>query len=115
MIAFSEVVLRPLKEKERGRDRFEVVRDIDVRINGSFLCVIEAGFVSDGASIPRLVRGRYASWGKYAGPALLHDHLLATSKQPRWVIDWLFYGALRAEGVPALEAALFWLAVRGKR
>jgi hypothetical protein len=115
MITFSEVVLRPLKEKDRGLNRFQVVHDVEVRLNGSFLCVIEAGFVSDGASIPKLLRARYASWGKYAGSALLHDHLLVTSPHPKWLIDWLFYGALRAEGVPALEAAIFWLAVRFKR
>ncbi len=92
-----------------------MVNDIEVRLNGSFLCVIEAGFVSDGASIPRIFCSRYASWGKYAGPALLHDHLLSTSTHKKWIIDWLFYGALRSEGAPDLEAALFWLAVRAKR
>jgi len=115
LITFSEVVLRPLKEKEWGRDRFKVAHDIEVRINGAPLWLIEAGFVSDGASIPKLLRARYASWGKYAGPSLMHDHMLLAAMHPKWLIDWLFYGALRAEGVPALEAAIFWLAVRFKR
>lgn len=115
IISFSEIQLTPTNRKKRGRDIFIVAKDIDVRLNGSFLCRIERGFESDGASMPALVRAKWTSWGKYAGPALLHDHLLTTTDKPKWLCDVLFYVALRCNGVSALEAGVFWLAVRVKR
>ena len=51
----------------------------------------------------------------YRAAALLHDRMLDAAEHPKWVIDWLFMGALRASGVSALEAGIFWLAVRTRR
>lgn len=115
MLTFSEIMLAPTDQFREGRRLYSVVKPIEVRLNGSYLCVIEKGFLSDGASIPKFVRGKWGSWGRHSGAALLHDHLLETTDKPKWLVDVLFYIALRSSGVPALEASIFYLAVRLKR
>ena len=115
MITFSEIELAPTHKKREGRDIFKVVKPIEVRLNGSYLCIIEAGYESDGASMPWFANVKWKSWGRHSGAALLHDHLLETTELPKWQVDVLFYIALRSLGVPALEATLFWMAVRTKR
>lgn len=111
MITFTEIETAPLAPPMR-----RVIRPVEVRLNGSYLCQIEAGYVSDGLSRPWWVFWKWGRWtAKYQAAALLHDHLLDTSPHPKWVIDWLFMGALRASGVSALEAGIFWLAVRTRR
>jgi len=107
------ITVSPIKTAPAEWPMRRVVDPIEVRLNGSFLCVIEAGYVSDGLSRPWWVFWKWGRWtAKYQAAALLHDHLLDTSPHPKWVIDWLFMGALRAAGVSALEAGIFWLGVR---
>lgn len=115
MIKFSRIVLEPTDMKRRGLDVFKVANDIDVYLNSSHFITIPEGFESDGASLPKWTRSKWKSWGKYSGPSLLHDYLLLTSKYPKWLIDALFYIALRCCNVPALEAAIFWMSVRIRR
>lgn len=115
MIQFSEVIIEPTNKKRDGRRLYRVVKPIEVRLNGSFLCIIEEGFESDGASIPFFASFKWKSWGRHSAAAILHDHLLETSDHTKWLVDILFYLALRSLGVPALEAHIFYFAVRLKR
>lgn len=114
-LEFSQILLTPLHKKNNGRDLFKLAEDLEVRLCGDEFITIPKGFVTDGASIPRPVRWKWTSWGRYAGPAILHDYMLAHTNTPKWLIDVVFYIALRFEGVSALEAALFWMSVRMKR
>ena len=111
MIQFGPVHVRIMDRKWQ-----EVVEPCPVTLNGYPLCIIEAGYRSDGLSRRWWMPSK---WGRfverYRAAALLHDRLLDAAEHPKWVIDWLFMGALRASGVSALEAGLFWLAVRTRR
>ena len=94
----------------------EVVEPGHATLNGHPLCTFEAGYRSDGLSRPWWMFWKWRRFdARYRDAALLHDYLLDTSDLPKWVIDWLFMGALRASGVSALEAGIFWLAVRTRK
>lgn len=126
MITFGRLELEPTwLPGPRGRRLYRVAKDCEVRLNGSFLCVIERGFLTDKTSWPwqmlwlcwiatvrRWVRDRR---GRYTQAAVLHDHLLKTTRRPKWQVDLLYKAALRATGVSALEAWLFGSAVRVRR
>lgn len=89
---------------------------VTVSLNGFWLCAIPAGFKTDGLSRPWYVAWRWRRWDKkYLNAAVLHDYLLTDPVIPKWQADWLFMGALRSQGVSALEAGIFWLAVRTRR
>lgn len=100
-----------------------VASDVTVRLRGSYLTVIEQGFLTDLMSWPfeRLLRRVLPQWftrekfEKYKTAAVIHDHLIKTTDWPKWQVDELFHIALRASSVSALEAMIFKLAVRTKR
>lgn len=87
-----------------------------MKLAGHDLLTIPEGYVSDGLSRQWWMPSKWGRWRqKYARAACLHDYLLTDTDWPKWQVDWLFMGALRACGVSALEAGLFWLAVRTRR
>lgn len=75
---------------------------------------VPAGFETDLASIPRMVRGvpGFAPTGLSRRPAVLHDYLYASGDRSRRAADVLFYYALRAETVPEPIARIYFRAVR---
>lgn len=121
MVRFPvQAVLAPLPAEERGRGRFALLQDLPVDFGDEALAgawpgvVIPAGFVTDGASIPWWARPLWGSWGRVGLPALLHDWLLAETALAKRDCDWLFLGALHAQGVPDLQAVLMYLGVRAR-
>lgn len=118
MITFGPIDTVPVEGSKRKR---RVVTAIPVYLFGVYLLTIAADFVSDGMSFPPWQWTWDDPWhDRYVGPALLHDWLLHLRRRglttyPKWLIDWLFEGALRSGGVSALETWLFTNAVRTKR
>jgi len=111
VISFSSVVLIPV-----SRNQTRLAVSVDVALNGAPLCVIPEGYQSDGLSRPWWAFWKWRRFdARYSEAALLHDYLLDHANMPKWQIDWLFMGALRASGVSALEAGIFWLGVRTRR
>lgn len=96
-----------------GMRQCMIVRDVKYHLGGALIATVPAGFVHDGLSRRWGMPARWKRWTeKYRSSALLHDYLLSLPDVPKWKADWLFHGALRSAGVSALEAGLFWLAVR---
>lgn len=89
--------------------RFGVVDD-----NGTNrLEVIEPGFMSDFASVPRLLRWYVSRNGSpIQVAAVIHDFLYSARTYPRAYADRVFYVTLRALQTPAVRARILWLAVR---
>ena len=111
MIGFGPVEVRQLDGQWQ-----EVVAACPVSLNGHPLCTIPAGYRSDGLSRRGWMPRRWGRFSpRYRAAALLHDYLLDEAWLTKAEIDWLFMGALRSTGVAALEAGLFWLAVRTRR
>lgn len=111
MIGFSPVVL-----VREAPGLVKLIVSVDVTLNSTPLCVIPDGYQSDGLSRPWWAFWKWDRFdARYRSAALLHDYLLDHADMPKWQIDWLFMGALRASGVSALEAGIFWLGVRTRR
>lgn len=75
---------------------------------------VRAGFVTDGASIPRLlwrVAGHPMN-GDYLGPAIIHDALYRRQECERDEADAIFRQLLRDNGVNRVKAAAIHAAVR---
>lgn len=92
-----------------------------VAVSGKVLTV-PSGFVSDGASVPRLWILTLAinavlslvRFGRLRAlrASVLHDHLYATADLPRRGADRLFRHLLRHDGIGLLGAWAAWTAVR---
>jgi hypothetical protein len=102
----------PLDTQDQGRDRWRVDRAPVVRLNGQPLAGPEIGFVTDAASVPWWARWKFTTAGRHTVAAVFHDWLLQNSDLPKWEIDWLFLGIMKANSMPDLEATIYWLAVR---
>ncbi len=75
--------------------------------------IIPAGFVFDGASIPKIFGWLYQkSDPMWIIAALVHDWLYFTKMYPRWVGDSFFEEILLKQGNPPLRARIFHRAVR---
>lgn len=116
-LPFVEVRFRgwyePVVKRKLGRDEWRVVRSPRIGIGGEEFSIRE-GYVSDFSSIPRLVRWKFSPAGRDAVGSIFHDFGLTETDRPKREVDTLYLALLHAEGVPDLEAALKFLAVRTK-
>lgn len=64
--------------ERNGGDRWDVTQSFDFytgpKENGEVI-TIPQGFVTDGATVPRLFWGLIPPWGKYGQAAVVHDYL----------------------------------------
>ena len=74
--------------------------------------VIPKGFKTDLVSVPRWARGWIGRWERSAPAAVLHDYLYVTHSVSRGEADYLFWEALRDEGVRPFKAWVMHKAVR---
>lgn len=73
-----------------------------------------AGFVTDGASIPRVFWNILSPFGDYFGAAVIHDFLYSphNTEFSRDEADSIFLEGMNAKGVPFLRRAVIYSAVR---
>lgn len=76
---------------------------------------VPAGTVVNGASIPRAFWSLVGSpfTGNYRRASVVHDHYCGTKDEPWRAVHKMFYNAMVAGGVDALEAKLLYSAVYG--
>lgn len=75
---------------------------------------VPMGFVTDLASIPRVLWALLPPHGRYAKAAILHDYLLTkvqVGELPRPTADAIFYEAMLVLNVPIWQAWLMYQAV----
>jgi len=88
-------------EIDRGVVLLEQPLVFDDRCTGDVVTV-PAGFISDGASIPRGLPRRLAGHPltrRYLAAAILHDYEIDTQSAPWWRVHTRFGRALQASGV----------------
>ena len=75
---------------------------------------VPAGFITDGASIPRFAWSLIGSpWsGRYARAAIIHDYLYFTKTVSRKEADRIFLQAMQILKVNWFKRRAMWLAVR---
>lgn len=74
--------------------------------------IVPRGFITDLASIPRLLRALFDVNGLSRSAAVLHDFLYCLKHTTRAEADALFLEALKACGVPWGTRYSMWLGVR---
>lgn len=75
---------------------------------------VPAGFITDGASVPRIFWGVLSPFGDYFGAALIHDFLYSPNNRrfDRRTCDAIFLQAMTDAGVPWLRRRVIHRAVR---
>lgn len=73
---------------------------------------VPAGFITDLASIPRLLRSVYDTQDECREPAVLHDYCYSMQFTTREEADALFLEAMERSGVGWLKRRSMWLGVR---
>ena len=94
---------------------YSVVRDWVCRlsINGVFRkFTIKAGYIGDGASVPRGFRWLIERDGVHRESALLHDYLYESKKFKRKETDQIFRECLKFQGLASWKVFLMYNAVR---
>lgn len=88
------------------RSKYRLLESVQA---GDYL--VPRGFVTDGASLPPMVRGWFDPMGEWGRASILHDWLLARGV-PRRVAAHEFREQMKADGVTPAVRQLFYLAVR---
>ncbi|MDQ3515271.1 MAG: DUF1353 domain-containing protein [Gemmatimonadota bacterium] len=79
---------------------------------GAIAVTVPAGFVTDFASVPRMLWRLFPPAGVYNRAAVVHDFLYRTGLTSRAVADALFLDAMIEIGVPWLVRWLMYIGVR---
>ena len=103
---YSELDVRVLS----GGDSV-LLRPLDYRCHLGNV-IVPAGFVTDFASIPRLLRVIVTGQDNTRKPAVIHDYLYVKKLVERSKADKIFYLALRDSGADWWKSRLIWAAVR---
>jgi hypothetical protein len=93
--------------------RMKLLRPVEYTDPSGKLWIVPAGYVTDGASIPRafwtLVGAPYE--GAYREAAVVHDFLCDSKNQPYQDVHRLFYYATRAAGVSEVHSKILYAGV----
>lgn len=96
--------------KYLGDGRYRLVEPIEL-----FGYTVPAGFVTDGASIPKIFWSFIGSpfTGKYVEVAILHDYLYSGAEDISFKeANRIFYEGMRRVGVNRFKAYLMYIAVK---
>lgn len=77
---------------------------------------VPVGFITDGASIPRIFRPFLPVWGRWGRAAVIHDYLIYRhrigdphpSAPTRRDVDRIFYEAMKVSNVGVIPRWLMW-------
>lgn len=91
--------------------RYTLLEPVAFPIEG---VTVPAGFVTDFASVPKILWSIFPPTGWYQRAALLHDYLYVCRVLPasRWEADCAFLRQMRLDGVGARTRWTLFLAVR---
>lgn len=93
---------------------FKTLQDLTYIANNGEIILVPAGFITDGASIPKIFWSIIGSpfTGKYKKPALIHDYLYAIHLTSRKRVDSIFIEGMKYLGVSRIKRVLMWFAVK---
>jgi len=94
---------------------YKTLAELAYTTNKGIAHTVPIGFITDGASIPRLFWSFVGSpfTGLYRRAALIHDYLYATQTTKRSYADRIFLEAMKDLGVSWWKRRVMYLAVRG--
>ncbi|MCK5602323.1 DUF1353 domain-containing protein [Candidatus Pacearchaeota archaeon] len=89
--------------------KFEVTEDYKCEVSD---IVIPKGFITDGASIPRIFWPVFPPFGQYFNAAVEHDYLYSITYQTRKEGDKIFLEQMKNDGVKWFTRKMIYRAVR---
>ena len=92
--------------------RWRLNNDVTVCLENGRCFRIPRGFITDFASVPRILWWLFPPMGRYGKAALVHDYLYYTKEVSRAEADRIFLEAMLMMGVGKLTAYTMYLAVR---
>jgi len=93
-------------------DEFVVLTPLTTLLNNGSREETTPGFITNFASVPRLLRARLNVNGKSRRPAVWHDDAYCSGRMARTDADEGFRRLLVAEGMAEPEARIYWLGLR---
>lgn len=104
---YPEIIVKSLYSDPDKPHRFEVINPVLFKLSNGEEIVIPAGFVTDFATVPRLLWGIVQPVGKQNPATLIHDYLYeqrySVTEKKDWKLDRLF----------ADQEMLYWLKAYG--
>lgn len=107
-----EMVVAPATTSMRN---WKLLRDFPVHIRVGVRVqsvVVPKGFVTDFASVPRILHAVFPPMGKYGAAALVHDYLCVERPVTRKEADKLFYNLMIRHEVKPWKAKIMYAATR---
>lgn len=92
-------------------NKWEVDEEYRTEVLGETI-VIPQGFVSDLASVPRILWLFISPFGRYTEASVVHDYLYLESDLPRKKCDEIFYVLMLRNRTNPLTARVFYKTVR---
>lgn len=104
----GRLLLTPMDDGRRW-----VVDETFTYHNGDELSVVvPGGFVTDLASVPRLLWNLFPPFGTYTRAAVVHDVLYCKHTLDRAICDGIFREAMKTCGTGIVTRTVLWVAVR---
>ena len=95
---------------------WQVVEDFEYHVGkeeSNDVVKVPAGFITDGASIPKIFWSIIGGpWGKYGYAAILHDFCYSTQTRTRLASDKIFLEAMKVLQVNIFKRLIMYRAVR---
>jgi hypothetical protein len=115
-VDFSPLKIRYTREEVDGRSQYELLEPLiycaPLDSKAVLRGVVPAGFVTDLASVPRVLWRLFPSSGRHNEAAVVHDWLYNCGTCSRFLADAIFREGMIALGVPKWKAWLMFMAVR---
>lgn len=108
---YSRIIIMPVGV-EHGRSRYKLVRPYLHKIGPHVGILVPEGFVTDFASVPRILWSLFPTTGEYSSAALVHDYLYGSHNLSRFLADAIFRAIMRQQGVPLWKCMAMYLGVR---
>jgi hypothetical protein len=117
----------PEESRIIGKDHWRVMNSFRFYLGDKYSeqwVYVPRGYLTDGASVPRIFWGFLPPWGVYGQAAIVHDYLceflsITVEGQPvsitRKRCDEIFLEAMKVLGVPTLQRHAMFCAVSGYR
>ena len=111
-IAEVEIICSSLYLDQEKPHRWRLIEPVQVTLSNGELIIIPAGFITDFASVPRLLRGLVSTIGNHNLATLIHDYLYTEQYHSRLFADWEMLYWLEQRGVSKLKRYVMYYAVR---
>ena len=107
----TDLILSPIRLENSNDSYFRIVEPFVYRSHTKVIVVPE-NFVTDFASVPRMLWALIPPWGMYGKAAVVHDFLYESHQFSRKISDEIFLEAMEELNVPLWKRRAMYRAVR---